>query len=131
MQEDFGVTPPNGTGSWNNRGDASLHDTANAEGGHWVGWLVFSGRMARLESVWASIYDPGETTPTPTPPGREGQKKSAALTQGVGSKTRLCPGLLAHRPFRTSVCAGAWVWKCRRILELRRLTVLEIGTTEE
>jgi len=68
-----------------------------------------AGRVAELGSLGGS-YDFVEATPTPTPPGREGQNKRGPLTQGVGSKTRLFPGLISHRPYRTSVCAGARIY---------------------
>src|SRR4051794_34521505 len=68
-----------------------------------------AGRVAECGSLGGS-YDFVEATPTPTPPGREGQNKRGPLTQGVGSKTRLCPGLISHRPYRTSVCAGARIY---------------------
>jgi hypothetical protein len=73
------------------------------------GFVVFSVRVAQALERYAVSAWFGEITPTPTPPGREGQKKWGPVTQGGGSKTRLCPGLSSYRPFRTSVCAGAWV----------------------
>ena len=70
--------------------------------GHQLQSSALVGRVAECGSLGGS-YDFVEATPTPTPPGREGQNKRGPLTQGVGSKTRLCPGLISHRPYRTSV----------------------------
>jgi len=43
----------------------------------------------------------------PNPSRLGGADNWGRVTQGVGSKTRLCPRLLSRRPYRTSVCAGA------------------------
>jgi hypothetical protein len=69
------------------------------------GWLRVFGFACVFWSALersASTYDFGEATPTPTPPGREGQIKRGALTPGSRSALRFFrrrPGANDCNPF--------------------------------
>jgi hypothetical protein len=66
--------------------------------------------LAGAELGLSSTYDFGKATPTPTPPGREGQAKKETLTPGSRSALRFSggnPGLMAIIPlgfFRVRWC---------------------------